>query len=94
MVLNRPRPPPAAPLDLIIWHQRGNVPVVHPFTGSPRIQIMIDENTSRLDIFLSFFPEWTIDTISNETNRYAAVLIAENPPPAKKIMIWHGLTQH
>ena len=85
VALSRPRPAPAAPPDPpIIWHQRENVPVVHPFTGSPGIQIMIDKNTSRLDIFLSFLPEWMIDTISKEPNRYAAVLIAENPPPAKK----------
>ena len=60
MALGRPRPAPAAPPDPpIIWHQRENVPVVHPFTWSPGIQIMIDKNTntSRLDIFLSFLPE-------------------------------------
>ena len=50
----------------------------------PRDSNMIDENTSRLDIFLSFFHEWMVNTVSNETNRYAVVLIAENPPTAPK----------
>lgn len=63
----------AAAKPALRWYNRDNVPVIHPFIGTPGVNIPLTPQSEILDFYRAFIS----DDIVRETNKYAAA----NPTP-------------
>ncbi|KAK6178645.1 hypothetical protein SNE40_011174 [Patella caerulea] len=52
----------------LTWYNRDNVPVIHPFTGTPGVNVPLTPQSEIVDIFRAFNPDDLIQDIVRETN--------------------------
>jgi hypothetical protein len=74
---NNATPAPAAPIDLP-WVRNGVRRPPFPFTGQFGVKLSNLSKNNILGIFESFFTDELINTIIDETNRYANQFINQN----------------
>jgi len=73
------------------WRQKNSKPKPYTFTGNQHVTNEVSENSTELECFQLYFPQFIVKLIKKETNRYAFSVIRslKRRNIIKKNSVWH-----
>jgi len=73
------------------WRAKNSKPKPHPFTANQHVTNEVSENSTELECFQLYFPQFIVKLIKKETNRYAFSVIRslKRRNILKKNSVWH-----